>query len=56
MFLKRSTKLGLARRPWCAGQMSGEEIRMILDFALQAKRAENKPRPSLKIVPLFEKC
>jgi len=32
-------------------KLTGDEIRMILDFALQTKLAENRPRPSLQVVP-----
>ena len=32
-------------------KLTGDEIRMVLDFALQAKRLENKSRPLLKVVP-----
>jgi hypothetical protein len=32
-------------------RLTGDEIRLVLDFALQAKRLENKPRPLLKVVP-----
>ena len=32
-------------------KLTGEEIRMILDFALQAKLAEKRPLPSLRVVP-----
>jgi hypothetical protein len=32
-------------------KLTGDEIRLILDFALQAKLLEIKPRPRLKVVP-----
>ena len=32
-------------------KLTGDEIRMVLDFALQAKLAETPPRPRLQVVP-----
>jgi hypothetical protein len=32
-------------------RLTGDEIRMILDFALQTKLAEKPPRPSLRVEP-----
>ena len=32
-------------------KLTGDELRLILDFALQEKLLEIKPRPRLKVVP-----
>jgi len=32
-------------------KLTGEEIRMILEYALHTKRAEKRPLPSLTVVP-----
>ena len=32
-------------------KLTGEEIRMILDYSLQAKLAEKRPLPNLRVVP-----